>query len=338
VGRVRTADPVDKFPSIDCARAFALAKKFVYTENQLFWGCQTVPLSHGGNCCRCHHKGAPGPHLAYARSVGRLLNSIIESRYWEEAGQIHSKFDERLNAKAKRRVGVYDVWLEWKSIVDDYSIRSYSLEQDRLFAIAGLATKFQAALPADEMYAAGLWLNMKDYARQLIHDLLWGSMKCKPSPRTYIVPSWSWASRLHGAHSWDPKHYPTLFCRVLDCVLRFDSESMPFGKLKDGSFLDVRGPLARVEAIIGDKGFQEREFSAIKSLDANDGLRFHAFMDYTLRDVAKALKTPRIHLWCSRVRTNERLILFPVEGKCNAFRRLDRFREASPAVKNGNIR
>jgi hypothetical protein len=85
--------------------------------------------------------------------------------------------------------------LYWYRILDDYTKRSLTFQQDKLVAIAGVAQIIGEAMKDD--YHAGLWFN------NLLQALLWSPYEKEtfPNPPHKTIlptvnrpPSWSWAS------------------------------------------------------------------------------------------------------------------------------------------------
>lgn len=84
--------------------------------------------------------------------------------------------------------------IQWHQLVEEYSTRKVTFQEDRLPAIAAVAERMEEAR-SDDMYLAGLWKNT------LLSDLMW---YLNPHPHMQgdterpetasKVPSWSWAS------------------------------------------------------------------------------------------------------------------------------------------------
>ena len=82
----------------------------------------------------------------------------------------------------------------WYELVEDYSTRCLTKENDKLPALSGLASKFKDHFPAGK-YLAELW------SSHLPSALLRKTIGDHSSPRersrraaSYIAPGWSWAS------------------------------------------------------------------------------------------------------------------------------------------------
>lgn len=77
---------------------------------------------------------------------------------------------------------------EWSTMVEDFTSREITKEQDRLSALAGLAERFQSHTGC--VYLAGLWLGAMPTAL-VLGRRLWQSMR---RPLAYRAPAWSWAA------------------------------------------------------------------------------------------------------------------------------------------------
>ncbi|KAH7233736.1 heterokaryon incompatibility protein-domain-containing protein [Fusarium redolens] len=85
------------------------------------------------------------------------------------------------------------LFTKWWRIVKEYSGRRLTVASDKLPAISGVANAFNSQLSNSQsinMYLAGIW------RQNLTRDLLWraSARGQVTKPRSYIAPSWSWAS------------------------------------------------------------------------------------------------------------------------------------------------
>jgi hypothetical protein len=139
----------------------------------------------------------------------------------------------------------------WRTIVEDYNLLDLTVENDRLPALSGLASRFEKHLPWDDRYLAGLWKS--DRGR----DLLWesGGRLQRDAPnrrRSSDAPSWSWASLVWGGANggstmrWERESKPKLASfaetvtykqdprfRVLDASIQVDGVN-PYGRVTSG--------------------------------------------------------------------------------------------------------
>jgi hypothetical protein len=82
-----------------------------------------------------------------------------------------------------------DMYVCWYNMVEDFTARSLTYDEDTLPAIAGIAKRFGEV--ADDSYHAGLWRH--DMSR----GLLWrpdNSPSTADKTKSARAPSWSWAS------------------------------------------------------------------------------------------------------------------------------------------------
>jgi hypothetical protein len=88
------------------------------------------------------------------------------------------------------------VFMDWRSLVSEYSKKGITRSSDWLPALAGLASRWST--DDTGRYLAGLW------SKDLFRGLLWKAVSPDPEEHTgYIAPSWSWA-RPRRAITWLP--------------------------------------------------------------------------------------------------------------------------------------
>ncbi|KAF2171307.1 glycoside hydrolase family 16 protein [Zasmidium cellare ATCC 36951] len=127
----------------------------------------------------------------------------------------------------------------WINVARNYSARQLTVQNDRLPALAGLASLYKAETGLD--YLAGLWSG-----QHLFELLLWFRISETTSTRLesgYLAPSWSWIAmngpvnfkRWVGPESYH-RHIATFlnYFRTLKC-------SNPFGEITDG-YLELSAP------------------------------------------------------------------------------------------------
>jgi hypothetical protein len=169
-----------------------------YGSRDLLWKCQ-----------REHFVPVNKTHKFYFRTVGYTLPASMSS------GR-NGHHIER--PRTQRKI--------WLYLVDNYSSRELTIFEDRLPALAGIASELQNIWK--DTYLAGMWQNC------LIRQLGWQRndyiLKDLP-PEPFRSPSWSWAS----------SRGRVLFCEVFREDARFvacevipvDKKS-PFGRVKSG--------------------------------------------------------------------------------------------------------
>lgn len=130
----------------------------------------------------------------------------------------------------------------WKDIVREYSKRKLTFAQDKLPALAGIASK--VAERTGHTYVAGLWLQ-----DLLPIGLLWSrDFATIPLSRPqYRAPSWSWAS-IDSPVAWsksllESNAYAEV--KIISHDISLPSKISPFGAVSDG-YIAIKGPLRRV--------------------------------------------------------------------------------------------
>ncbi|KAG4431846.1 hypothetical protein IFR05_012663 [Cadophora sp. M221] len=131
----------------------------------------------------------------------------------------------------------------WRDIVKEYSKRELSDSQDKLPALAGVASEISSL--SGQKYLAGLWNN------DLIHSLLW----CRdfattplPPPEKYRAPSWSWAA-IDSPVTWSKAilDFPDdEEAKILSCTVTPESDKSPFGRVSRGGNLKIQGSMQKV--------------------------------------------------------------------------------------------
>lgn len=144
-----------------------------------------------------------------------------------------------------------ECFFRWHTIVEEYSRRSLTKEDDKLIALSGLAKDFQKLLDGDA-YIAGLWRGSLpgslEWSADIGHDAYAKSTK---RPTKYRAPSWSWASidgeiSIHREFMEGRKRgigEVIFILRILDINIDLVS-SDPMGQAKGGS-LEVMGLMKR---------------------------------------------------------------------------------------------
>jgi hypothetical protein len=143
----------------------------------------------------------------------------------------------------------------WRDIVREYSRRKLTFAQDKLPALAGVASKL--AEKTGYTYVAGLWLE------DLVPTgLLWfRDFATTPLTRPqYRAPSWSWAS-IDSHVAWSkslPEGNVRAKVDIIQCEILLDSKISPFGGISSG-YIEIKGSLKRVTvARIGSEQLLKR--------------------------------------------------------------------------------
>jgi hypothetical protein len=148
-------------------RAWALQEKFLsvrilhFGTQQLSWECNEL--------------------ATFQRSFIKFQDNSILNR-----SRILSRQDGIIHPEVEGDIHIDG----WRAIVENYSSRSLTNEEDRLVALSGIAKRYEKIL-VDE-YIAGLWRS------RIITEILWAA-KADSSfqtrrPSKYRAPTWSWAS------------------------------------------------------------------------------------------------------------------------------------------------
>jgi hypothetical protein len=144
----------------------------------------------------------------------------------------------------RKSLKLEEIYKRWASVVNKYSRGSLTFPTDKLVALSGIAEKFRSLLNTDT-YLAGLWRG--DLRNQLLWHVAPGS---KALPRSYIAPSWSWASILgseinfHTTPARDHDHTQEYLVEILDAQT-IPLAQNPLGQLKEGCYIKARAPLCR---------------------------------------------------------------------------------------------
>jgi hypothetical protein len=136
---------------------------------------------------------------------------------------------------------------KWNELVGDYSARLLTFHEDRLVALAGIASRFAERCSFEPTeYLAGLWM------KTVILDLLWYSREPKvlDSSIPWTAPSWSWASVV-GEVGWqsDPWDKDPIAATgaFLGAEVEVKHSELPFSAVKSGR-LHIAGPVS--EAVL----------------------------------------------------------------------------------------
>lgn len=128
----------------------------MYTSKQLIWMCQTG--SRSPEVCLSGFNGDAAARLPDpVFTAGRPLPGSAA----RPAGAVLGDADRE------------DIHRSWRHIVEDYIARTLTHADDKLRAIAGIASRLKAAAP-DMTYVAGLWFPLGGRHRhQIASELMW---------------------------------------------------------------------------------------------------------------------------------------------------------------------
>lgn len=196
-----------------------------YTAEHLVWECQRHILTETD--------ATPNTDL-----------SVSLKRYFLQPHSAQS--DPRIRASPKL-AEIHGVLPRWYTLLESYCERTVTFENDRLYAISGLAREIQQQ--THMTYMVGLW------KEDFLIGLLW-SIDCRGHrPAKYRAPSFSWAS-LDISVDWGRNVYPAFElyghplnwtldttyqnAKWLGCELEPLLESDAYGSVRQGS-LKLRG-------------------------------------------------------------------------------------------------
>jgi hypothetical protein len=175
----------------------------MYTKNELRWACLET------TACECL------PHMQ--SRDGEVKDS--------EMSAMAQTFDQNT------------LYRGWYKILETYTERNLTMEQDIFPAISGIAKRMQKLLHDD--YIAGLW------KRDIRKGLLWNCEQVRETqrispqrPTQYRSPSWSWASVIHPVGNLflaqsETKRYEHILVDIQNIQVKnaFDD---PFGQVLSG--------------------------------------------------------------------------------------------------------
>lgn len=264
------------------------SRLLLYSQIQLFWRCPSTSKSDGAELSWNAYQ-----HMAKLSGVFRGKDGIFKKATDSEPAD-------------GIREGNYQ---RWRRIVEDYTKRELTVEDDKLPALSSIAAEYHDA--TGDTYVAGLWLS------RLIYDLTW-SVKIynldlhnwlTSRPRQWRCPSWSWMS-MDGALEPQTAHDNTkaqALAKVISCNVIPVSGSAPFGRISHGE-LKLRGRLRIVQIngspIDGPNDFSSRNWLMRWTKRGSltfDVLHFADFYygENTVRvDTAYGTIAPDKPMWC----------------------------------------
>jgi hypothetical protein len=111
----------------------------------------------------------------------------LETRKWSSKSQMQS-FGIPSSMRPSDSITLGEIYLSWRTTVEEYSSRELTRTSDKLPAFSGLAHMVQASVGSP--YAAGLWVN--DFLR----GLLWRRLRTTGTPLSRVTSKESAASGL----------------------------------------------------------------------------------------------------------------------------------------------
>lgn len=176
-------------------------------------------------------------------------------RYDDESPVFDTALDAILSAAAVSTLRSSDTLMIWGSLVTSFtSSRHLTVSSDRILAISGIAERISRSMPGS--YAAGMW------EHGLPESLEWvcaeADKTCYSRPREYQGPSWSWTSFTGpvncewGSFSDLLNELGPLQTELLSVDVEPVYSEAPFGAVKEGSSITVKGRVASVRRLCED--------------------------------------------------------------------------------------
>lgn len=216
-------------------RAWVLQERLLSPRNlhfskEIFWECNEATASE-----------------TFPDRLLSLHGTTLFKKIAREGLQISQDLQQNHWLHAARRIHA-----SWKHIVQKYSRSALTFESDNLVAIGGLAQSLQSAL--NDKYLAEIWQN------QLVAQLLWFRKdKSFSKPKSYIAPSWSWASGNGAVEFWDPFAVQSAQCGPLISLESTNIDyktSNLFGQVRSGS-LCLYGKLFQITFVYNDDDMRD---------------------------------------------------------------------------------
>ncbi|KAI1466121.1 heterokaryon incompatibility protein-domain-containing protein [Daldinia caldariorum] len=129
----------------------------------------------------------------------------------------------------------------WDNIIHNYTGRTVTQVEDKLIALAGVASRFSTRWKKGK-YMAGLWLD------NFQHDLLWHVADGNQLPRleSFRAPSWSWAAVDSQVEATKLQPFDPPLYELDKHVVQLESDILPFGGVTAAS-LEMRVRLLKAE-------------------------------------------------------------------------------------------
>jgi hypothetical protein len=254
-----------------------------FSTQQIFWECRSKSLAEGNVTPIPPSKPQEKP-WNWSQSKRFVGNADTE-------GVASVSESLSLNGLDKKDV----LYLQWSSIIHDYSYRKLSFPSDIFPALEGLAREFNSRL--HDKYIAGLW------KRDLLRGLLWRVEDSKPGDiareaRPYRAPSWSWASIIGGiiSDAGDCVHRVGDYrAEIVDVQIRpvgnmdwtLDSDTNHYSQITAGT-LTLRGRWTACSRWPRfEEKYYDRSFTLIRETEEGFGNMFR-YLDCELEEVYEA--------------------------------------------------
>jgi hypothetical protein len=145
----------------------------------------------------------------------------------------------------------------WSEILGFYTRLALTEEEDRLPALAGVAAAIQSK--SNQTYYAGMW------KEQMPKNLLWGYFSKGSHSKSYIAPTWSWASSrgaVHGNVSPNGTFYPDPRFKVLQISCEPVGRNH-YGRVQTGANMKVESARLRYGTLSLETAASAQEFKIV---------------------------------------------------------------------------
>lgn len=198
------------------------------------------------------------------RSDGGIVSQIPRSLNY--LGNVIARHQNELDPLS------YKILDDWASIVKEYTGRSVTNEEDRFPALMGIVAEWENRMSLGT-YCAGLW------SKQIRYHLLWRpwrSISPRATHKSYIAPSWSWASRAH------PVYYQPMgeLCDDNDCTRVLACDITPVDpRVPNGAIKSARLTIECAAELVKLPEFRENTTSSEVKLQTSRGNVYFIFDD-----------------------------------------------------------
>jgi hypothetical protein len=278
-----------------------------FTKDELCWECnETQQLTE------TYPDGRIGDNHDHGKDQGEDHNTASFRKTWRA---VH-------NEDWASRIDI------WNQLISQYSEKELSKFTDKLVAVAGLAFDMGKDSP-DVDYLAGLW------SCQLSKTLLWSTTNPTQRLKSYVAPTWSWASMKGKTHAFTHgSGFNDSLVEIKHAEMEHLARSNPFSTVTDGH-IRLKGPLFEA-MIIKTEGwstwsihFPESQGGSAAAILCNDIDAKIYIDDFSLDQI---LQVAKVFMMPFRIFSDdgklvlEGLVLSPTYGKqAGQFRRLGLF-------------
>ena len=177
----------------------------------------------------------------------RAASFSADDWYFEDRNHLDS--DESLAQDITVSRGQWEASRKWNTIVELYTARALTVSEDKLPALAALATVSSPVL--GPTYLAGIWESALPKALLWIPDSEYPDAEFRSfasghldrvarRKKTYRAPTWSWASTDSLVTYPDDILEGSDICKVVECKTIPKDPLLPFGEVTSG-YIKIRG-------------------------------------------------------------------------------------------------